>query len=163
MKKSLMIVALVAGFSALVIGADEKHAVGGEMGPGIVKGDAIKWGAQPPGLPAGMQMAVLLGDPGKEGPYVLRAKMPDGYKVPPHWHSADENLTILSGTLLVGHGEKLERATMTELGAGSFCHMPKGMHHYVMAKGETVIQVHGIGPFDITYINPADDPRKEKK
>jgi quercetin dioxygenase-like cupin family protein len=94
--------------------------------------------------------------------YVLRAKLPDGYKVPPHWHPSDENVTVLKGTLLVGKGEKLDPATMEELPAGSFMRMPKTMRHYAMAKGETIIQVHGIGPFDVNYVNPADDPRKKE-
>jgi len=128
----------------------------------IVRPEAIKWGPPPPGLPAGATVGVLSGDPGTPGSqFVLRAKMPDGYKVPPHWHSIDENLTILQGTLLAGHGDKLDPAAAEPLGPGSFVHMPKGMHHFVIAKGETIIQVHGVGPFDITYINPSDDPRKK--
>jgi hypothetical protein len=105
----------------------------------------------------------LLGDPGKAGaPYVLRAKLPDGYAVPPHWHPTDENITVLRGALLVGRGDRLDPAAAEELPAGSFCHMPKTMRHFAVAKGETVIQTHGIGPFEITYVNPADDPRKKE-
>ena len=93
---------------------------------------------------------------------MIRAKMPDGYKVPPHWHPGDENVTVLKGKLLIGKGEKLDPAAMEELAAGSFMRMPKTMRHSAMAKGETIIQVHGIGPFDITYVNAADDPRKKE-
>lgn len=126
-----------------------------------VRPDAVKWGPPPPGLPPGCQVAVLVGDPTKAGvPYVLRAKLPDGYKVPPHWHPADENITVLRGALLVGKGEKLDPAATEELPAGSFCHLPKGTRHYAVAKGETTIQTHGVGPFDINYVNPADNPRK---
>jgi quercetin dioxygenase-like cupin family protein len=108
-------------------------------------------------------MAALVGDPSKPGvPYVLRAKLPDGYKVPPHWHPGDENVTVLKGTFLIGKGEKLDPSTMEELPAGSFVQMPKTMRHFAMAKGETIIQVHGIGPFDVTYVNPEDDPRKKE-
>jgi quercetin dioxygenase-like cupin family protein len=127
----------------------------------VVRPDALKWGPPPPGLPPGSQAAILLGNPGKPGPFIVRAKMPDGYKVPPHWHSVDESLTVLQGTILVGHGDQMDPGSMQELGVGGFAHMPKGMRHYVVAKGETVIQVNGNGPFDITYINPADDPRKK--
>ena len=126
----------------------------------LVKPDAIKWGPGPAGLPPGAQAFVLIGDPSKPGPFVIRAKMPDGYKVPLHWHSIEENLTILSGTLLVSAGDDPKEATAEAMPAGSFCHMPPKMKHMVRAKGETIIQVHAVGPFDITYVNPADDPRK---
>ena len=127
----------------------------------VVRPESLKWGPPPPGLPPGSYMAVLLGDPGKPGPFVLRAKMPDGYKVPPHWHSVYESLTVLQGTIMAGHGDRMDPAMMQEVGPGGFVHMPKGMRHYVVAKGETIIQVNGEGPFDITYVNPADDPRKK--
>ena len=95
-------------------------------------------------------------------PFVFRAKLPDGYKVLPHWHPGDENVTVLKGTLLIGRGEKFQPDKMESLPAGSFMRMPKGMRHYAMAKGETILQVHGAGPFDITYVNAADDPRKKE-
>jgi quercetin dioxygenase-like cupin family protein len=128
----------------------------------VVRPGALKWGPAPPSLPPGSQLAVLVGDPTKPGvPYVFRVKLPDGYKVPPHWHPGDENVTVLQGTLLIGKGEKLEPSRMEELPAGSFGHMPKGMRHFALARGETVIQLHGVGPFVINYVNPADDPRKQ--
>ena len=122
----------------------------------------IKWGPGPAALPAGAQMAVLDGDPSKAGvPFVIRAKFPDGYKVPPHFHPTDENIVVLSGTFMVGMGDKFDEGSMTSLAAGGFARMPKSMHHYAMGKGGTVIQVHGVGPFAVTYVNPADDPRKK--
>jgi hypothetical protein len=121
----------------------------------------IKWGPAPPSLPAGAEAAVLSGDPSKAVPYVLRAKLPDGYKVPPHWHPTDENVTVLKGTLMVGKGAKFSAEASQALPAGSFMRMPKDMRHFAWAKGETIIQVHGIGPFEITYVNAADDPRKK--
>jgi len=142
---------------------------GGEKGKGhaadkdhvMARPDDIKWGPAPPGLPPGAEAAVLSGDPGKAAAYVIRAKMPDGYKVPPHWHASDENVTVIKGTLMVGKGEKFNPSASEALPAGSFMRMPKEMCHFAWAKGETIIQVHGIGPFDINYINPADDPRKK--
>jgi hypothetical protein len=123
--------------------------------------DDLKWGPAPPGLPAGAQMAVLDGNPEKAGvPFTLRAKLPDGYTVPPHWHPTDERVTVLQGTLLVDHADKVNLDTAHALTAGSFMRMPKQMHHYASAKGETIIQVNGTGPFAVTYVNPADDPRK---
>lgn len=123
--------------------------------------DDLKWGPSPPSMPAGAEMAVLEGDPTKAGvPFTLRAKLPDGYTVPPHWHPTDERVTVLQGTLLVDHADKVDLATAHAMAAGSFMKMPKQMHHYASAKGETIIQVSATGPFAITYVNPADDPRK---
>ena len=87
--------------------------------------------------------------------------MPDGYKVPPHWHPTDENVTVIQGTLMVGKGESFSADHSKALTAGSFARMPRGMRHFAWAKGETIIQVHGVGPFDIIYVNAADDPRKK--
>jgi len=128
----------------------------------MVMPDGLKWGPAPKGLPPGAQLAVLVGDPSRAGaPYVIRARFPDGYRVPPHWHPVDENVTVLKGTLGMGLGEKFDRKAGKELPAGSFSHMPKGTRHFAWAKGETIIQVHGIGPFEIHYVNPKDDPRKK--
>ena len=121
----------------------------------------IKWGPAPPALPPGAQAAVLAGDPAKDGLFVIRAKLPAGYKVPPHWHPVDEHITVLSGTLLYGMGDKFDAASMRALPAGSFVTSEKEMRHYVQAKGPTVIQVSAIGPFSITYVNQADDPRNK--
>jgi len=132
----------------------------------FVKPGDIKWGPAPPGLPAGAQTAVLTGDPGKAGsPYVIRAKLPDGYTVPPHWHPSDENVTVLKGMLIVGRGDKYDSKHETELPAGGYMRMPKEMKHYAKAKGETILQIHGTGPFDISYVNKSEDPRisKDKK
>lgn len=128
----------------------------------IAPGD-IKWGPAPATLPAGAQMAVLDGDPGKAGvPFVIRAKFPDGYRVAPHWHPTDENVSVLSGTFLVGVGDAFDEKSMTSLATGGYARMPKRMHHFAMSKGETVIQVHGVGPFAVNYVNAADDPSKKK-
>ena len=124
--------------------------------------DAIVWGPAPPGLPPGAQAVVLAGNPGAEGPFTIRAKMPDGYKVPPHWHAMAENVTVISGTIHVGMGDTMDTAKATTLKAGGFVMMPAEMHHYAFAEGETVLQIHGNGPFSITYVNSADDPRSKK-
>ena len=124
--------------------------------------DELKWGPAPPSMPSGAQAAVVAGDPTKAGSaYTIRAKLPDGYKVPPHWHPVDENVTVLEGTLAVGLGEKFDQSTGHDLTAGSYARMQKGVRHFAWAKGDTVIQVHGVGPFEIVYVNPADDPRKQ--
>ena len=127
----------------------------------IITPDQVKWGPAPPALPPGAQAAIIEGDPGKAGLFTLRAKLPDGYAVPPHSHPTDEHVTVLSGTLMVGHGSKLDAGAMKPLATGGYAKMAQGMDHYVRAKGETTIQVTGMGPFELKYANPADDPRQK--
>ena len=142
----------------------DKDGHAGAKGHKLVTPDMVKWGPAPPSLPPGAQLAVLDGDPAKAGaPYVLRAKLPDGYKVPPHWHPVDENVTVLKGALVMGLGEKFDKSAGKELPVGSYSKMPKGVRHFAWAKGETVIQLNGTGPFEIHYVNPADDPRKKPR
>ena len=119
----------------------------------------IKWGPAPPDLPKGAEVGVLHGDPSKKAPFTLRLKMPAGYKIPPHWHSNDEQLTILSGTLLLHMGDTMDAPAST-LTAGGYHFLPGKMHHAAETKGETIVQVNGMGPFDIHYLNPADNPNK---
>jgi quercetin dioxygenase-like cupin family protein len=123
----------------------------------------VKWGPVPPSLPSGAQIAVLSGDPSKAEPFTIRLKAPDGYKIMPHWHPTDENVTVLEGTFVMGVGEKFDEAAAHETSVGSFVRMPKGTRHFAMAKGQTVVQVHAVGPFVINYVNPNDDPRKQAK
>lgn len=118
----------------------------------------IKWGAVPPNLPKGAKIAVLMGDPGKDEWFVARLMMPANYKIPAHWHSQDEDLTIISGTFYLGEGDKLESKHTHVMKAGSFHHLPAKTHHYAFTKTPTVVQLNGKGPFDINYINPSDDP-----
>jgi hypothetical protein len=125
--------------------------------------DQIKWGPAPPFIPAGAQLAVLEGNPmGDSGDYTIRLKMPDGYKVAPHTHPLRENVTVVSGTLKVGMGSTFDATKMMSAGAGSFAFMDPTMAHYVMASGETVVQIHGQAPVKFNYINPADDPSMKK-
>jgi quercetin dioxygenase-like cupin family protein len=127
----------------------------------VVSGDAIKWGAAPPSLPPGAQAAVLLGSPAKEGPFVLRLKFPAGFVIPPHRHSKDEFVTVISGRFAIAAGEKLDGEALSPLPPASFVHLPAGMPHYARAEVETVVQINGVGPFDVIYIDPKDDPRKK--
>jgi hypothetical protein len=122
--------------------------------------DAIKWGPAPPSFPKGAMAAVLAGDPAKGGPYVVRLKMPANYQIPAHHHPATENVTILSGSFHAGMGDKLDMDKGQAFEPGGFVAMPAGMNHYAWTTAETVVQVHGKGPFQITYVNPADDPSK---
>jgi len=124
--------------------------------------DEMKWGDVPPVLPKGGKITVLNGDPFKPGPFTLRLMMPANYKIAPHWHSKDENLTVISGTLALGLADKMDGKTH-DLKAGGYHFLPGKTHHYAISKGQTVVQVSGDGPFDITYLNAADDPSKMAK
>jgi len=121
----------------------------------------MKWQEAPPSLPKGAMIAVLEGDPTKEGEFVMRARMPDGYRVPPHTHPKTERVTVISGEMHIGMGEKFDEKTTKAMPAGTYGHWPAGMKHFAWMKGETVIQLHGTGPWSIEYVNPADDPRKK--
>jgi quercetin dioxygenase-like cupin family protein len=153
--RSLLAVALgsVAILSAAVAQAGEGHHT-------VVHGDAVKWGAGPPSLPPGAQGAALLGSPAKEGPFVLRLKFPAGFVIPPHRHSKDEFVTVISGGFAVASGERLDRSAQP-LRAASFVHLPAGMPHFAFTTEETVVQINGTGPFDVMYLDPNDDPRKK--
>lgn len=125
--------------------------------------DQVKFGPAPAFLPPGAQLAVLEGDPmASSGDFTIRLKMPDGYKVAPHTHPNRENVTVLSGTLKVGMGDQFDASNMASFGAGSFAYLDPSMHHYAMAAGETVIQIHGLAPVKFNYINPTDDPSGKK-
>jgi len=123
---------------------------------------AVKWGAGPDFLPRGARLAVLAGDPSKSGVYVLRLRLPNGYKIPPHYHPTDEHVTVLAGTSWVGMGDTAKTQGMTRLTGGGFITVLANAHHYARAQGVTVLQVSGEGPFEITYVNSADDPRNKK-
>jgi len=106
---------------------------------------------------------VLEGDPTKEGPFVMRISVPDGFMIPPHFHPKVERVTVISGIFNLGMGEKFDKTTTQKMTAGTFGFWPAGMKHFAWADGATVVQLHGIGPWSITYVNPSDDPRNKKK
>jgi len=128
----------------------------------MINAKDIKWGDAPPDIPKGAQMTVLYGDPTKKGQYAVRLKAPDGYKIPPHWHTQDEQLTILQGTLVLHMGDTMT-SDAHDLDAGAFHFLPGKMHHGAETKGETVVQIQGAGPFDIHYLNAADNPNPNPK
>lgn len=125
--------------------------------------ETIEWKAGPAAIPPGAKMAVLEGDPTKEGQFVIRFQFPEGYHIPPHTHPKTERVTVISGTLFLAMGENLDRSAAKPLTAGTYGFWPAGMKHTAWSEGETVIQLHGIGPWQINYVNPADDPRNAKK
>ena len=120
---------------------------------------AIQWGPAPPFFPAGARFAVLQGDPSKTGVYTVRLQMPNGYTIKPHFHPTDEHVTVITGTFQVGMGDSVDTGHMMSLQGGGFITAPAHAHHYAMARGMTVVQVHGMGPFAITYVKASDDPR----
>ena len=125
--------------------------------------DAIPYGPAPAFVPAGAQLAVLEGDPGAtSGDYTIRLKMPSGYRIAPHWHPQRENVTVISGTFKVGMGDHFDESKMGAFPAGSFAYLDPDMHHYAMASGEVVVQVHGQSPLQFNYVNPKDDPSRKK-
>jgi len=122
--------------------------------------DQITYGPPPPFLAPGAQVAVIEGDPGaSSGDFTVRLKMPDGYKIAPHWHPKRENVTVISGNFKVGMGDKFDQSKMMTFPAGSFAYLDPEMHHYAVASGDVIVQVHGMSPLQINYVNPADDPR----
>jgi quercetin dioxygenase-like cupin family protein len=121
------------------------------------------WKDGPPSLPEGAQFAVLEGDPNKEGPFVFRVRVPDGYRIPPHTHPKRERVTVISGTFNIGMGEKFDERAFRAMPAGTYGYWEAGMKHFVRVKGETVVQFHGMGPWSIQYVNAEDDPRNRKK
>jgi quercetin dioxygenase-like cupin family protein len=126
----------------------------------LVSASELKWGAPPPVFEQSASFTVVSGDPGGTGIFVVRLKMPAGYKIAPHWHPTDEHVTVLSGTFALGMGEKFDKAAMKDLPAGGYALLPAEMRHFALAKTEATVQVHGMGPFVLTYVNPGDDPSK---
>jgi len=124
---------------------------------------SIEWKPGPAAIPPGAKMAVLEGDPTKEGPFVVRFQFPAGYHIAAHTHPKTERVTVISGALYLAAGESLDRNSAREIPAGSFGYWPAGMKHAAWSEVETVIQLHGVGPWQINYVNPADDPRNAKK
>jgi quercetin dioxygenase-like cupin family protein len=120
---------------------------------------ALKWGPAPAVFEPGAQMAVLQGDPSKAGEeFTVRLRLPSGYKIAPHTHPTAENITVIEGTFLVGMGSTFDKATMMTLPRGAFASAPAQHPHYAEARGATLVQVHAIGPFALTYVHPADAP-----
>jgi quercetin dioxygenase-like cupin family protein len=115
--------------------------------------DQVNWGPAP-GLPPDWQVAVLMGDPAKAGPYVERVKLPPNAVIPPHTHPDNENITVLSGSFGIGEGEAADKAKGRVLSAGSFYYLPANMAHFAWAGPEgAVVQIHGIGPSGIKMIS----------
>ena len=162
MKRILcLILALVAGMwfvrQSSIVGAMAASTEKNAFTP-----DDVQYGPAPPFVRPGAQLAVLEGDPmASSGDYTVRLKMPDGYRIAPHWHPKRENVTVISGTFKVGMGDHFDENSMLSFPAGSFAYLDPDMHHYAMASGEVVVQIHGMSPVQFNYINPGDDPSRK--
>ena len=129
--------------------------------PASARAQELKWGPAPAIFPAGAKLAVLQGDPSKAEPVTVRLDFPNGYVLPPHFHPTDEAVTVIEGTFQVGMGDKVDKSKTMALPVGGFVVAEKGQHHYAITKGRTIVQVNLVGPFALTYVNPADDPTKK--
>ena len=120
----------------------------------------LAWGDGPASLPKGARLATLAGDPAQAGPFTFRVRLPAGYRIAPHRHPADEHVTVLEGTYSMGTGEVFDVKSVRDLGPGGFAVVPAARPHFSFTKDGVTLQVHGIGPFVVEYVDPADDPRK---
>ena len=152
--------------SAIVLAACAKSATNGnaltEPSTTGVSANAVEqqlaWGPAPAVFPAGAEMVVMQGDPSKAEPFTVRLRFPNGYKIAPHTHPTAENVTVLQGTFYAGMGDTFVESAMQAFQRDAFASIPANHAHYAMARGQTIVQVHAIGPFVLTYVNPADDP-----
>lgn len=157
-QRSMRLLLVCGGLLAMA-----RWAAGGQHGISklsICRPGELEWRDGPASLPPGAKIAVLEGDPAKDGPFTMRLKAPDGYRIPPHTHPKTERLTVISGTFLLGMGDRFGPNDLVAMPAGSYGFWPAGMTHFVQVRGETVVQLHGNGPWQIVYVNPADDPRR---
>ena len=156
----------VLAIAAVLSSAAVRASPAGAADPGstwlLREPSAIEWRVSDT-LPPGALVTVLEGDPSAEGFFTMRIKMPDGYRVPPHWHSRQERVTVLSGVLNLGQGDRFNAAATKPLPAGTYSSMPPGMTHFGWMSGETVLQLSTQGPWTITYVNAADDPRTQQR
>lgn len=148
-RATLLALALVAVAAPINAAPPGEHA--------MVHANALKWGDAPPSLPKGAKLAVLSGNPGAEGMFTIRLKMPPGYRIPRHTHPTDEAVTVIQGHADFSMGDAASpHAAM--FGMDDFVNLPAGMQHAVTTKGGAIVQVQAMGPFQINYVNPADDP-----
>lgn len=123
------------------------------------KSPALQWGPAPPVFPKGAKMAVVSGDPSQAQPFEVQLSFPSSYRIPPHFHPTDETVEVKRGTFLVGMGDKFDLKQTKPMKKGDSATMPAEHHHYGMARGRTIVDVKAMGPFAMTYVNPADDPQ----
>lgn len=155
MRKTM--IALSTAFFFTCIGTS---LISAETGAHLVTPEELKW-SDVPSLPKGAKVAMLEGPISEAVPFTIRLKFPANYEIPAHWHPAIEHVTVISGAFNLGMGDKFDRSKTKPLGAGSAAIMQPKTNHFAWTKEETIIQVHGVGPWAINYVNPTDDPRKK--
>lgn len=128
----------------------------------ILRPDDVKWAPGPPSLSKGAEVAVLYGDPAKDGLFAMRLKLPKGFQIAPHSHPRPEVVTVISGTFRIGMGETADPSKATALPAGGIFAFPPGMTHFASTDEETVVQLNSTGPWVVNYVNPKDDPRQKQ-
>ena len=156
MKNTLIAISVVTAVACLGVPAswaDKAHHL-------MVTPSDLKW-ADVPSLPPGAKIAVIEGPMNEAVPFTARLKLPADYKIPAHSHPVIEHVTVMSGTFNMGTGDKLDPAKTKPLSTGSVAIMQPKTNHFAWTKEETIIQVHGVGPWAVNYVNPADDPRKK--
>lgn len=158
---SLLLTVLTAGVLSAYQGAGKAQSAKPDVAAGAahvtVTTRDLKWTP----LFLGLETAVVSGDPAKAGaPFVMRVRATKAAAVPAHWHPMDENVTVLTGTIKIGMGEKYDEKAAPTLSVGTYTLVPKDMRHFAWHAAGSVIQIHGTGPFELYFVNPADDPRK---
>lgn len=150
------------GAATAMVADGHGHGHGGEV---TVKDDSeVRWAPAPASLPKGMELAVIMGDPAKPGPFALRVKLPPNTVIAPHTHATDETLTVIQGSFQHGMGETIDKTKGVQVNLGGFVYLPANMPHSLWNAGETtVLQVNGTGPFGLKYVNPKDDPSQQGK
>jgi quercetin dioxygenase-like cupin family protein len=159
--KSLFLLPLCLCVAGVATAAESMPADSAVPMHAVVRAAATEWGPAPPVLPAGAQAVVLHGDPGESGAFAIRLKVPAGYRVPRHWHPTDEQVTLISGDFNLSMGAK-DDATDAALVPGDYVDLPARMQHEASTRNGAVVEIHGEGPFQIHYVDPADDPTANK-
>lgn len=153
MNRILMSAVCASAIAALALAGPAAGQEKAAESHGIVKPADLKWTP----MMKGCEMAPVSGNPDADGsPFVIRLKCAAATKIPAHWHPTDEHVTVLSGIFAVGMGEKYDTTKLTAMATGSFGSIPKEMRHFALSKSASVVQVHGVGPFKVNWVNPAD-------
>lgn len=165
---SIIMLGAAVTLLAVLVHAEEKAATAQEgppaaTAPKIVPAGEMQWRDGPPSLPAGAQVVVLDGDPSKQGSFTMRLKMPAGYSIPPHTHPTAERVTVISGAVRLGIGEKFDANAGREMEVGDFAVIPAGVAHFASSSREAVLQIQSEGPFTRKFVNPADDSPSPRK
>ena len=154
--KSKLILAVAVACPLLIASAT---AAGQTHGHHMITPNELKW-SDVPSLPAGAKIAVIEGPMSEAVPFTIRLRFPANYRIPAHWHPAVERVTVLSGTFYMGVGDKLDTQSSVALTPGSIMILQPKTNHFAWNKDEVIVQLNGVGPWGITYVNPADDPRQ---